>query len=124
MGRVFRRPCEVQFKQHDETANPTAGDDYRDKPRIGADDILISTVWASIIPTRGMEYEQFHSRQSKMRCSITVDYFDGFMPDGSAIDASCYIQYGTRLFDILAVLPDDETKKTVTFTCEEKPSGV
>ena len=57
-----------------------------------------------------------------MRCSITVDYFDRFMPDGSAIDASCYISTDAAL-RYLAVLPDDETK-TVTFTCEEKPSGV
>lgn len=119
MGRVFRRPCLINFMKHDETFNPAADDAYRDKPRQASKDILISSAWASIIPIRGMEYEQFHSRQSKMRCHIKVDWIEG-----QGVDAAAYIQYGARLFDILAVLDDSETKVDITFVCEEKLTGV
>lgn len=119
MGRPTRYPCCITVKRHDVSYSPGVDDAYRDKPRDASSDVAVKTIWASIFPQRGSEATDFHGRQSLMRCTIKTNYIDG-----QGIDAAMYFQYGARLFDIQTVLPDDETRKDVTFVCEEKATGI
>jgi len=119
MGKPIRYTCRAQVKAHNYDASAPNADPYRDKPRDLGEDVVTKEIWVSILPQRGSEATDFHSRQSIMRCTIKTNYLDG-----QGITASHYFQYGARRFDIQAVLPDDESRKDVTFLCEEKLTGV
>jgi SPP1 family predicted phage head-tail adaptor len=73
---------------------------------------VAENIWASVSPIRGKEYWQAEQIQSKVSTRIELDYILG-------IDSSMRVLYGSRVFNIVAVIDLKEMHRTLQLMCEE-----
>ena len=71
------------------------------------------TVWAAIWPVSGREYIATGRKEGEVTHRIQIRYREGIMP-------SHRVLYGSRVFDIRAVLNHEEKNKYLDLMCVEK----
>ncbi len=77
-----------------------------------------SSVPAEIVyPTPSKKGDEQIAQQQK-RSAVFVTITIRYRPSTN-IDASMQVLFGTRIFDIRTVIPDDMDKKTIVLQCEE-----
>lgn len=76
----------------------------------------LATVFASIEPINAREYFQAEQVHSEITHRITLRYLNGISP-------KCRIVFGSRTFDVEAVLNTDERNYQHTLLCKELPDG-
>jgi SPP1 family predicted phage head-tail adaptor len=74
--------------------------------------VVAENIWASISQLNGREYWQAEQVQSKINTRIELDYISG-------IDRSMRVYYGSRIFEIIAVIDPKEMHRTLQLMCEE-----
>lgn len=72
----------------------------------------ICTVWGSLYPVRSYEFYELQKIQSKVTHKCYVRYHD-------SIDASCYIEYGGKTYDIEECIDIDLSHKLLEIMCVE-----
>lgn len=79
-----------------------------------------ATVWASIMPISSRSEEKFGQDNSQLLAevdhTINMRHCDG-------LTHKMRIKYGSRLFDINAVLDPDGRQREMILMCKEQPSG-
>lgn len=73
----------------------------------------IKTVWASVEPTRGREYQEAQRIRPELTYKITTRYHAGITPD-------MFIKYKERLFQIVSVINVRERNEMLEIICVEK----
>ena len=71
------------------------------------------TVWASIEPTRGREYQEAQRIRPELTYKITMRYIIGLTPD-------MLIKYKNRYFDIISIINIREKNEMLEIICTEK----
>jgi SPP1 family predicted phage head-tail adaptor len=84
--------------------------DAAGQPSTGWVDVDRGDVWADIRYLNGRQYLTSNAEASSATVSIRVRY----RPD---LNATMRVVYGATIFDILAVLPDDEDRDHVDLAC-------
>lgn len=74
----------------------------------------VGTYWAAIAPLSGRELQAAQSVQSSITHEVTLRWLGGTVPD-----PTMQIVYGTRKFNINAVINQDERNRTLTLSCTE-----
>lgn len=74
---------------------------------------IIRTVWASVEPTRGREYQEAQRIRSELTYKITMRYFKG-------ITSNMIIKYKDRYFQIISVINVRERCEMLELICTEK----
>lgn len=72
----------------------------------------VAEVWASIEPLSGRELEWAQQQHAQAAIRVTMRYRAG-------IDTTYRIRFGTRTFEVLAVVNPDERNETLVVTCRE-----
>lgn len=72
-----------------------------------------ATVYSEIRPVSGREYLQSDKVQAEISHVITIRFLAGVLPKMRATD-------GTRIFEIVASLPDRKNKTMLQLMCNEK----
>lgn len=72
----------------------------------------VKTVWAAAKTTSGREYAAAAATQNERTTRWIIRYTTG-------LDENMRIRYGTRFFNITAILQDDELHRTLTCICKE-----
>lgn len=80
--------------------------------------VLSKTVWGSLIPVRGREYEGASDRQAENIYKARLDYMDG-----QGINQTMFILAEGQTFGIDGVLVDHVTKRTVDLILSERQAG-
>lgn len=75
--------------------------------------IKIRTVWASVEPTRGREYQEAQRIRPELTYKITMRYFKG-------ITTNMFIKYKDRYFQIVSVINVRERCEMLELICTEK----
>lgn len=75
----------------------------------------IKTVWASVEPTRGREYQEAQRIRPELTYKITARYHQGITPD-------MIIRYKGRYFNIVSVINVREKNAMLEIICTEKLS--
>ena len=71
------------------------------------------SLWAAIWPVSGREYIASGRKEGEVTHRIHIRYRDGILP-------SHRVKYGSRIFDIRAVLNHEESNKYIDLMCIEK----
>lgn len=80
--------------------------------------VRLKTVWAGLVPLRGREVEGEAERRGVNTYSARMDYLDGV-----GIDESMSVRFEGLVFNIVAVLRDLSTRRTVDLTLQETKKG-
>ena len=73
-----------------------------------------ATVWAEVTPLKGREYWASKQTTSEITGKIRIRYLDGITP-------KMRVKFGSRIFNIEAVLNPDEKKiETILLVSEQK----
>lgn len=72
---------------------------------------LVAEVWANIRHLNGIETLKADQPKSVVKASIRIRY-------RTDIDASMRVVYGSAVYDIQAVLPDEEDRDRLDLACE------
>lgn len=72
----------------------------------------VVSVWAGAKTISGREYYQAAAVQNEKKVRWIIRYREGLTED-------MRVKFKTRIFEIKAILDDDELKKTLTIVCEE-----
>lgn len=72
----------------------------------------VISVWAGAKTISGREYYQAAAVQNEKQVRWIIRYREGLTED-------MRIRFKSRIFEIKAILDDDELKKTLTIVCEE-----
>lgn len=75
--------------------------------------IEVKTVWASVEPTRGREYQEAQRIRPELTYKITTRYHKGITPD-------MLIKFGERYFNIVSVINVRERNEMLEIICTEK----
>lgn len=75
--------------------------------------IEVKTVWASVEPTRGREYQEAQRIRPELTYKITTRYHKGITPD-------MFIKYGERYFNIVSIINVREQNAMLEIICTEK----
>ncbi len=102
IGRTNKR---ITFCRYEETENALS--------QIGQVLKEIKTVWASVEPTRGREYQEAQRIRPELTYKVTTRYHKGIMPD-------MLIKYKGRLFQIISVINVREGNEMLEIICIEK----
>ena len=76
--------------------------------------IEVKTVWASVEPTRGREYQEAQRIRQELTYKITTRYHKG-------INQNMLIKFGGRYFEIISVINVRERNEMLEIICTEKP---
>lgn len=80
--------------------------------------VLLKTVWGSLIPVRGREFEGVADRQAENIYKARLDYLDG-----RDIAQTMFIVAEGQTFGIDGVMIDHVTKRTVDLILSERKAG-
>lgn len=72
---------------------------------------LVAEVWSNIRHLNGLETLKADQPKSVVKASIRIRF-------RSDVDASMRVVYGAAIYDIQAVLPDDEDRDRLDLACE------
>lgn len=75
--------------------------------------IEVKTVWASVEPTRGREYQEAQRIRPELTYKITTRYHKGITPD-------MLIKFGERYFNIVSAINVRERNEMLEMICTEK----
>jgi len=75
----------------------------------------VKTVWASVEPTRGREYQEAQRIRPELSYKITTRYHKDVTPD-------MFIKFKNRLFEIISVINVRERNEMLEIVCIEKLS--
>lgn len=70
------------------------------------------TVWASVEPTRGREYQEAQRVRPELTYKITTRYHKGIAPD-------MFIKWGERYFNIVSIINVKEKNAMLEIVCTE-----
>ena len=73
----------------------------------------IKTVWASVEPTRGREYQEAQRIRPELTYKITTRYHKGITPD-------MFIKFKDRYFEIISIINVRERNEMLEIICTEK----
>mgnify|MGYP001542883859 FL=1 len=73
----------------------------------------IKTVWASVEPTRGREYQEAQSIRPELTYKITTRYHKEVTPD-------MFIKFKDRYFQIVSIINVRERNEMLEIVCTEK----
>ncbi|MDE6055652.1 MAG: phage head closure protein [Lachnospiraceae bacterium] len=73
----------------------------------------VKTVWASVEPTRGREYQEAQRIRPELTYKITTRYHKGISPD-------MFIKFKDRVFNIISVINVREKNEMLEIICTEK----
>lgn len=73
----------------------------------------VKTVWASVEPTRGREYQEAQRIRPELTYKVTTRYHKGITPD-------MLIKYRDRLFNIVSVINVRERNEMLEIICTER----
>lgn len=75
----------------------------------------VKTVWASVEPTRGREYQEAQRIRPELTYKITTRYHKGITPD-------MFVKYKERYFQIISIINVRERNEMLEIICIEKIS--
>lgn len=75
----------------------------------------VKTVWASVEPTRGREYQEAQRIRPELTYKITTRYHKGITPD-------MFIKFKDRIFQIVSIINVRERNEMLEIICTEKIS--
>lgn len=73
----------------------------------------VKTVWASVEPTRGREYQEAQRIRPELTYKVTTRYHRGITPD-------MLIIWGKRCFNIISIINVRERNEMLEIICIEK----
>lgn len=73
----------------------------------------VKTVWASVEPVRGREYQEAQRIRPELTYKVTARYHKGITPD-------MIIKWGSRRFDIVSVINVRERNAALEIMCTER----
>lgn len=76
----------------------------------------VKTVWASVEPTRGREYQEAQRIRPELTYKVTTKHHKGITPD-------MFIKFQNRLFNIVSVINVRERNEMLEIICTEKTKG-
>lgn len=76
----------------------------------------VKTVWASVEPTRGREYQEAQRIRPELTYKVTTRYHKG-------ITSEMFIKFQDRLFNIISVINVRERNEMLEIICTEKAKG-
>ena len=76
----------------------------------------VKTVWASVEPTRGREYQEAQRIRPELTYKITTRYHKEVTPD-------MFIKFKDRFFDITSIINVKERNEMLEIICIEKIYG-
>lgn len=109
MTRAGGRPCELAIYG---PGDSTLTGEPNPAP------VLVRTVWGSLIPVRGREFEGVADRQAENIYKARIDYLDGL-----GIDQTMHVVAEGQTFGIDGVMIDHVTKRTVDLLLSERKAG-
>lgn len=109
MARAGGRPCQIEIWG---PGDSTATGEPNPAP------VLFKTLWGSLIPQRGTEYELDKSRVGWTYYRVRLDFLDG-----QGIDGTMIVTFEGQTFGVDAVLVDYTTRKTVDLILIERKVG-
>lgn len=77
--------------------------------------VEVKTVWASVEPTRGREYQEAQRVRPELTYKITTRYHKGITPD-------MLIKFKDRFFNIISIINVRERNEMLEIVCTEKMS--
>lgn len=75
--------------------------------------VEVKTVWASVEPTRGREYQEAQRVRPELTYKITTRYHKGITPD-------MFIKFKDRFFNIISIINVREQNAMLEIVCTEK----
>lgn len=75
--------------------------------------VEIKTVWASVEPTRGREYQEAQRIRPELTYKITTRYYKDITPD-------MFIKFKDRYFQIVSIINVREHNEMLEIVCTEK----
>ena len=72
----------------------------------------VKTIWASVEPTRGREYQEAQRIRPELTYKITTRYHKGITPD-------MFIKWGKRYFNIITIINVREKNAMLEIICAE-----
>lgn len=102
IGRTNKR---VTFCKYEETKNELMQDEQGLKE--------LKTVWASVEPTRGREYQEAQRIRPELTYKITTRYHKDISPD-------MFIKFKDRYFQIVSIINVRERNEMLEMICTEK----
>ncbi|MDE6984778.1 MAG: phage head closure protein [Lachnospiraceae bacterium] len=105
IGRTNKR---ITFLRYEEKENDL----------LQAEQVLteVKTVWASVEPTRGREYQEAQRIRPELTYKVTTRYHKEITPD-------MFIRYKDRYFNIVSVINVRERNEMLEIICTEKSKG-
>lgn len=76
----------------------------------------VKTVWASVEPTRGREYQEAQRIRPELTYKVTTRYHKGITPD-------MLIKFKGRYFNIISIINPRERNALLEIVCTEKVTG-
>lgn len=104
IGRANKR---ITFCRYEEKEN--------DLSQMEQELMEIKTVWASVEPTRGREYQEAQRVRPELTYKITTRYHKGITPD-------MLIKFKDRFFNIISIINVRERNEMLEIVCTEKMS--
>lgn len=77
--------------------------------------VEVKTVWASVEPTRGREYQEAQRVRPELTYKITTRYHKGITPD-------MFIKFKDRFFNVISIINVRERNEMLEIVCTEKMS--
>lgn len=74
----------------------------------------VKTVWASVEPTRGREYQEAQRVRPELTYKVTTRYHKGVTQD-------MFIKFKDRLFNIISIINVREKNEMLEIICTERP---
>lgn len=102
IGRTNKR---VTFCRYEETENKLLQQEQAL--------VKVKTVWASVEPTRGREYQEAQRIRPELTYKITTRYYKDITPD-------MFIKFKDRYFEIISIINVRERNEMLEFICTEK----
>lgn len=102
IGRTNKR---ITFYEQDEKENELLQKVQVKTPK--------KTVWASVEPTRGREYQEAQRIRPELTYKITLRYFNNVTPD-------MLIKFKDRYFEIVSIINVREKNEMLEIICTEK----
>ncbi len=75
----------------------------------------VKTVWASVEPMRGREYQEAQRIRPELTYKVTTRYHKGITSD-------LFIRFGERYFNIISIINVRERNEMLEMVCAEKVS--
>lgn len=102
IGRTDKR---ITFCRYEEKENALS--------QIGQALTEVKTVWASVEPMRGREYQEAQRIRPELTYKVTTRFHKGITPD-------MFIKYKERCFNILSIINVKEKNEMLEIICTEK----